>query len=109
MELTKVSQIIERLKRDFDAEFTENMDVVLQYHITGEDSGDYQIIVKHGTLEIKNGVHDAPNVTVKMDDKIWLGLFNNTVNPMLAFTRGKIKVKGDFGLAMKFTKIFPPS
>lgn len=109
MELTKVSQIIDRLKRDFDYEIAREMDVVLQYHLSGEDSGDYQIIIKNGTLKIEKGIHDSPNVTVKMTDKTWLGLFNNTVNPMLAFTTGKIKVKGDFGLAMKFPKIFPPS
>jgi len=109
MELTKVSQIIEQLERTFDKEFAMGMDVVLQYHLSGEDSGDYQIIIQNDTLKIEKGVHNSPNVTVKMSAKTWLGLFNNTVNPMLAFTTGKIKVKGDFGLAMKFPKIFPPS
>ena len=107
MELTKVSQIIERLHDTFDADFTKNMDVVLQYHLSGDDGGDYQIMVNNGTLTIEEGVHASPTVTVKMADKTWLGLFNNTVNPMLAFTSGKIKVSGNFGLAMKFTKIFP--
>ena len=107
MELTKVSQIIERLERDFDNEYAAQLNAVLQYHLSGEDGGDYQIIITNGTLRIEKGIHVSPTVTVKMADKTWLGLFNNTVNPMLAFTTGKIKVSGDFGLAMKFQKIFP--
>lgn len=109
MELTEVRQIIERLKRDFNPEVAEGLDVILQYHISGEDSGDYIIKIKDSTVGIDKGIHGLPNVTVSMADKTWLGLFNNTVNPMLAFTTGKIKVKGDFGLAMKFPKIFTPS
>ena len=108
MELTEVRQIIETLERNFDPEVAKGLDVVLQYHISGEDSGDYQIMIKDGTLKIEKGIHDSPTVTIRMADKIWLGLFNNTVNPMLAFTSGKIEVEGDFGLAMKFPKIFPP-
>ena len=43
MELTEVSQIIERLERDFSPEVAEGLDVVLQYHISGQDSGDYKV------------------------------------------------------------------
>jgi len=106
MVLTEVRQIIERLERDFSPEAAEGLDVVLQYHITGKDSGDYKIIIKNGFLKIEKGIHDKPNVIIRMEDEIWLGLFNHTVNPMLAFTSGKIKIKGDFGLAMKVPKIF---
>ncbi|MBU0992771.1 MAG: SCP2 sterol-binding domain-containing protein [Proteobacteria bacterium] len=108
MDLTEVKQIIERLERDFNPEVAKDLDVVIQYHISGEDSGDYKIRIKDRTCKIDKGIHDSPNVTISMADKTWLGLFNNTVNPMLAFTTKKIKVKGDFSLAMNIQKIFTP-
>lgn len=106
MPLTEVKQILEKFERDFDANAAEGMDVVLQYHISGEGGGDWNIKIKDGTCTIKEGTHDAPTVMFKMAGKTWLGLVNKTLNPMMAFTTGRIRIKGDMGLAQKIPAIF---
>ena len=106
MPLTEVKQILEKFERDFDANAAEGMDVVLQYHISGEGGGDWNIKIKDGTCTIKEGIHDAPTVMFKMAGKTWLGLVNKTLNPMMAFTTGRIRIKGDMGLAQKIPAIF---
>lgn len=104
---TEINQIIEQLKSCFSPDAADGLDAVIQYHVSGKDSGTYKIIIKDGTLSIEEGIHDSPTTTISLADETWLGLFNHSINPMLAFTKGKIKVKGDFGLAMKVPKIFP--
>jgi acyl-CoA dehydrogenase len=43
-------------------------------------------------------------ISVSMDDL--QGMMNGSVNPMMAFMSGKIKVKGDMGVAMKLQSLF---
>jgi acyl-CoA dehydrogenase len=43
-------------------------------------------------------------ISVSMDDL--QGLMSGSVNPMMAFMSGKIKVKGDMGVAMKLQSLF---
>ncbi|MBC2716107.1 MAG: SCP2 sterol-binding domain-containing protein [Desulfobacteraceae bacterium] len=106
MALTEVRQIIEKFNRDFDPEAAKGVKGVIQYHISGDDGGDWNITINDGTFKIEEGIHDSPNVTLKMTGKTWLGLVNKTVNPMVAFTTGRLRVTGDRALAQRVPAIF---
>lgn len=106
MALTEVSQIIEKFNRDFDPEAAKGVVGVIQYHISGEGGGDWNICFNDGTCAIAEGVHVSPSVTLKMSGKTWLGLVNKTVNPMAAFTTGRLRVTGDKVLAQRVPAIF---
>lgn len=106
MALTEVKQIIEKFNRDFDPEAAKGVKGVIQYHISGEGGGDWNITFNDGTCNIDEGVHEAPNVTLKMSGKTWLGLINKTVNPMVAFTTGRLRLTGDKVLAQRVPAIF---
>ncbi|MBI9085295.1 MAG: SCP2 sterol-binding domain-containing protein [Desulfobacterales bacterium] len=106
MALTEVSQILEKFERDFDPQAAEGVDAVIQYHISGDGCGEWQIAIKDGACKIETGVHEAPTVTFRMGAKTWLGLLNKTVNPTVAFTTGRIRIKGDMGLAQSIPKFF---
>ena len=50
---------------------------------------------------------DGPaDCTVKVKSADLLKMMDGKMDPMLAFTMGKLKVKGDMGVAMKLTKFF---
>jgi len=106
MALTEVKQILEKFERDFDPAAAEGVNAVLQYHISGDGGGDWKIEIKDGTCIIEEGVHDSPTVEFKMAGKTWLGLVNKTLNPMMAFTTGRIRIKGDMTLAQLVPKLF---
>jgi acyl-CoA dehydrogenase len=44
--------------------------------------------------------------TVAVSEEDLLGMMNGTVNPMMAFMGGKIKVHGEMGVAMKMQSLF---
>lgn len=106
MALTEVKQILEKFERDFDPNAAQSLNVVLQYHISGEGGGEWQIAIKDGACEIQEGVHGSPTVEFRMAGKTWLGLVNKTLNPMMAFTTGRIRIKGDMALAQQVPKLF---
>ena len=106
MALNTVKEILEKFERDFDPEAASGVDAVIQYHISGDDGGDWKIAIKDGTCTIDEGVHDDPKVVFRMSSKTWLGLVNKTVNPTMAFTTGRLRIKGDMGLAQQIPKFF---
>ena len=106
MALTEVKQILEKFERDFDPVVADGVDAVLQYHISGDDGGDWKIMIKDGTCKIEEGTHDSPTVTYRMSGKTWLGLVNKTVNGTIAFTTGRLRIKGDMALGQLVPKIF---
>jgi long-chain acyl-CoA synthetase len=82
------------------------------YVITGDNGGDWTVSVKDDKVRVLKGIHD-PNVTTACSAKDWIAITLGKLDGMTAFTSGRLKVEGDFGLLTKATKFFkkyaPPS
>jgi putative sterol carrier protein len=52
------------------------------------------------------GTDPAPKLTLTSDAKDYLDIITGKVNAMSAFSAGKLKLKGDLGLAMKLMNFF---
>ena len=48
---------------------------------------------------------DKPDLVVKTSHAVLLDLINKKVKPQQAFMKGKLKIKGKMGLAMKLTMV----
>ncbi|MBI5845732.1 MAG: long-chain-fatty-acid--CoA ligase [Deltaproteobacteria bacterium] len=75
------------------------------YIITGEGGGEYTVSVKDGVVKVLSGIVD-PGVTTMVAAKDWIAITLGTLDGMTAFTSGRLKVEGDFGLLTKATKFF---
>ncbi len=74
------------------------LNAVYQFKI-GEN--DYNVAFTDGKAKVAPGTAAAPNCTVTMAEPDFLDLLSGKLNGQMAFMTGKLKVAGDFGLALK--------
>ena len=107
MSVTDVKEVFSNMEKVFSPDAAKDLDAVIQYEITGEGGGDWQITIKDGACQIQEGKHASPTLTLNMSAETWLALVNKETNGMQAFMSGKLKASGDLMLAQKLEKIFP--
>ena len=68
--------------------------------------GKWTLNLKTGTGTVqKNDTDSAPQLTITVKESDFLSLASGKVNPQQAFMKGKIKMKGNMGLAMKLNTV----
>lgn len=103
--MADTNTIIDSLKSRFDAQAAKGMDDVFQFHIS--DANDYYLVVRDSNLDIHEGEHDDPSVTLSTDSATLRGVMSGDINGMQAFMSGKLKASGNVMLATKLTSLFP--
>lgn len=104
---TSVADVKAMLGETFNAEKAEGVDAVFQFDLTGDNGDKFWIHVANGSFTTGDGEHDSPTLTLNAAAEDFIKVVNGEMAAMNAFMMGKLKVKGDMGLAMKFQQIFP--
>ncbi len=107
MALTTVNEVFEKMPQVFNPAAAAGLDLVFQFHITGDQGGDWNVVIKDSTCQVNTGVHASPTVTLTMDGIDWLAMCNGTLNGMTAFMTGKLKASGDIMAAQRIQSLFP--
>jgi putative sterol carrier protein len=101
-----IKEVFDNMDERFNPEAAAGVDATFQFKLSGEGGGDYWIKVNNQEVEVHEGETETPTLTVMADADDYLKLVNGDLNAMSAFMAGKIKVKGDMGLAMKLQSMF---
>jgi putative sterol carrier protein len=104
-ELT-IERLMNRMPKAFIPEKAEGVDVVLQFHFTGDDPSEWFVTIKDLKCEVERGVYEESTLAITVDAEDWLDVFTGDSNAMALFAAGKIKLKGDLNLAMKMMNYF---
>ena len=107
MAFTKVKEIFGKMPEVFNADAAQGLDAVFQYEITGDNGGNWSVVVKDGACQVSEGVHESPSVTLTLSGDTWLGIVNKETNGMQAFMSGDLKATGDIMLAQRIEQLFP--
>ena len=107
MALTNVKEVFTNMPEIFNSGAAQGLDVAFQFDITGEGGGSWNVGVKDGACQIREGSHEAPTVTLTMSCETWLSIVNRELNAMQAFMGGQLKVVGDIMLAQRIPELFP--
>lgn len=92
------------------AEKTKNADVVkkvnavYRFDISGPTGGTWILDMKEGTAGVRTA-DEQGQCTVAISDADFVSLIEGKLNAQMAFMSGKLKVKGDMGLAMKLQQV----
>ena len=105
-----VKEIFAEMPNRFNADAAKGMNSVIQFNLSGDgdNAGQYHAIIKDGSLQVAEGVHPSPNMTMTMAGSDYVDMTTGKLNGQMAFMSGKLKIAGDMGLAMKMQSLFPP-
>jgi putative sterol carrier protein len=104
-ELT-IAKLMDLMPKAFIPEKAAGVESVIQYHLTGDQGGDWVIKISNGTCTVEPGTTDKPNLTLTADSADYLQIISGKLNAMSAFAEGRVKLKGDLALAMKLMNFF---
>ncbi|HLS09151.1 SCP2 sterol-binding domain-containing protein [Lentibacillus sp.] len=89
----------------YDPSATEGKEGIYQFNIQSDDDGTYQMIIDDdGPRAVKGEEKDA-QVTLTIDHDDFRDMVAGTLNPTAAFMSGKLKIKGNMGLALKLQTV----
>jgi acyl dehydratase/putative sterol carrier protein len=107
MAFSSVREVFEKMPSVFNADKSAGVDAVFQFHITGDEAGDWFVIVKDQTCQVSEGINDAPSVALTMADADWLAMCSGQLDGMTAFMTGKLKASGNIMMAQQIPSLFP--
>jgi putative sterol carrier protein len=107
MALTTVKEVFEKMPEVFNPAAAAGLNIIFQFNITGNEAGEWHVIIKDNACQVIDGAHGSPNVTLTMADADWLAMCNGTLNGMTAFMTGKLKASGDIMAAQRIPSLFP--
>ena len=101
-----VTETFDAMAGRFRAEKAAGVNATIQYDITGDQGGTWNAVIKDGTCAVNSGAAAAPSLTLSMSSQDWLDMVGGKLSGQMAFMSGKLKLKGDMGLAMKIGGLF---
>lgn len=104
--MPSVSEIFQNMPSRFRADKAGGTSATIQYDISGEGGGTWHAVIKDGTCSVSQGPAPAPNLTLQVSAQDWIDMTSGKQNPQMLFMSGKLKLKGDMGLAMKLGSMF---
>ncbi len=92
-------------KLESNADSVKKVDAIYQFNIDGDNGGTWTVdLTKDGDF-VSEGESDDADCVVSMKEADFVSMWNGKLPGAQAFMTGKLKIKGDMGLAMKLQKI----
>jgi putative sterol carrier protein len=104
--MATVKETFEQMAGRFKADRAAGTNAMIQYEISGDGGGTWHAVIKDGTCSVASGACASPNLTLQMAAQDWLDMTAGKQSGQMLFMSGKLKLKGDMGLAMKLGSMF---
>ncbi len=104
--ISSPAAVFDAMPKAFNADAAKGVDVIFQYHISGDGGGDWNCVIKDGSCNISAGIHGKPICTLKISDTDFVDMINGVLPAMQAYTSGKLKIEGDIMKSQLIEKLF---
>lgn len=106
---TVLDGVFLRMPDVFRADVARATNAVVHWRIAdrtdgGEDT--YEVVIAEGRCRVSPAPAHTPRLTLTIGAVDFLRMVAGLANPMLLFLRGRMRAKGDQGLAMRFPSMF---
>ena len=100
-------EVFDGMRGSFQAAKAKGVYVRYQWDLSGPHGGEWWIEVNDGTYKMAKGKISDPNVTFIATDKDWVAICHDQLSGTWAYFTGRLKVRGDQGVARKLGEMFP--
>lgn len=101
-----IEEIMLRLPDVFDAERAQGVKAVVQFDFTSDGGKKYLVRIADGQCSVEAGEVANPDATLIASQATYQAVAEGRLNVATAFMTGKLKVKGNMQLLMRFQQIF---
>lgn len=104
--MSNVSEFFAKVPESVNTDKIQGMNATFLFDISGDNGGQFAVAIADGAATVTEGAVDNPSITLSLTDENFVDLVTGKLNGQTAFLTGKLKIKGDMGLAMKLGSIF---
>ena len=101
-----VKELVFNHEKAFLPEKAAGLEAIVQYHLTGDEGGDFIIQIKDDKCSVSEGMAEDPVMTMTADGIYFRDVLLGKEDGMKGFMEGKLQLAGDLNLAMKLTSFF---
>ncbi len=104
-----LDEVFGRMPGLFRPDRAGSMHAVVHWHITGRPDGGvdtYELVIGDGKCLLSPKPESEPRLALTLDAVDFLKVVSSNANPMMMFMTGKLKAKGDLGLAANIANLF---
>jgi putative sterol carrier protein len=104
-----LGQVFERMPSLFRPDRAGATNAVIHWNITGRPDGGtdtYEVVIENGTCHVSPSADRDPKLALTMGPVEFLKIVSGSANPVMMFMTGKLKAKGDLGLAANIANLF---
>lgn len=101
-----IQDLMDRLPDFFVPERAAGIKASVQFDLTGEQGGQWLVNIENAACRVSKAKNDSADLIFQAASQDVLDIFYNRLNPMSAFMQGKLRLKGNFNLALKLFNLF---
>ena len=99
--------VFDAMRGSFQPAKAKGVHARYQWELSGPNGGQWWIEVTDGTYKMGTGKIEHPTVTFIAKDKDWVAICHDQLSGTWAYVTGRLKVRGDQGVARKLGEMFP--
>ena len=104
-----LDEVFARMPSLFRPDRAGSTNAVIHWNVTGRSDGGtdtYEIVIENGTCALSPSPDRDPKLSLTMGPVEFLKVVSGAGNPVMMFMTGKLKAKGDLGLAANIANLF---
>jgi hypothetical protein len=104
-----LDEVFARMPSLFRPDRAGSTNAVIHWNVTGRSDGGtdtYEIVIENGVCTLSPSPDRDPKLSLTMGPVEFLKVVSGAGNPVMMFMTGKLKAKGDLGLAANIANLF---
>jgi putative sterol carrier protein len=101
--------VFERMPQLFRADRAGSTNAVIHWNITEAPDGGvdtYELVIANGACTLSKAPENDPKLALTLAPLDFVKVVSGNANPVMMFMTGKLKAKGDLGLAANIANLF---